>query len=441
MGTRAATLQWSAPEAKFLDRVNRIYASGASIAMSTYSYNVKAVPVTLYVAQLIPLPDGWQKKERGALFKITHMANNSVDTAAFFHLNTLGGPKIRSLTVSARAAMMRTARNSVPEWPSWKEQIIRSAQDSLPAVLWGRGEFQGRFWDSTPIAFNLSHAFAGFPGEATWASGARRAIGRIAPPPPSRRPPSNQVQKICYQELLDHAFPDNFLNLVSRRVESMCGSSVHEDLVPNFHDSTQVLKTLRKHDAMRVIKTWVNSWHTSDRYHESIRLPCIFGCADAVDKLAHYILCNNLHELIRGFVPDYPTCTFQQLGLINPNQQFFKVMSCTFGGYHASRRLIKNNSDLQLNFTWTPQINQVFCDAFWADALDCGLRCRHLRAPEDFGGAPPPLPPPTDDAPETDVSDTSASGTCLLPPGPPQPAPARRRVLQKGPPRAPPPTD
>ena len=45
---------------------------------------------------------------------------------------------------------------------------------------------------------------------------------------------------------------------------------------------------------------------------------------------------------------------------------------------------------MQPNFPWTfslvhynsmaIEIRQVFCEAFWADAVDCGLHCRHFRA-------------------------------------------------------------
>jgi hypothetical protein len=45
---------------------------------------------------------------------------------------------------------------------------------------------------------------------------------------------------------------------------------------------------------MMFIKTITNSWSTSNRYHETIRLPCIFGCEGAKDTLKHYLSCDIL---------------------------------------------------------------------------------------------------------------------------------------------------
>ena len=54
-------------------------------------------------------------------------------------------------------------------------------------------------------------------------------------------------------------------------------------------EAFKIRKTLRKHDSRRVLKTWVNSWATSRRYHEAVQLPCLFGCKDGVDKQSHYL--------------------------------------------------------------------------------------------------------------------------------------------------------
>ena len=38
-----------------------------------------------------------------------------------------------------------------------------------------------------------------------------------------------------------------------------------------------IMRKFRNHDAMKIVKTWVNSWATSRRYHEPVILPCLFG--------------------------------------------------------------------------------------------------------------------------------------------------------------------
>ena len=56
---------------------------------------------------------------------------------------------------------------------------------------------------------------------------------------------------------------------------------------------------------MMVIKSVCNSWVTSSRYHESVLLPCIFGCNSncprpkhAADDVHHYIRCPALWSVI-----------------------------------------------------------------------------------------------------------------------------------------------
>ncbi len=157
------------------------------------------------------------------------------------------------------------------------------------------------------------------------------------------------------------------------------------------------------HDGMRVLKTWVNSWHTSDRYHESVRLPCIWGCADALDKLSHYVMCPYLFGLIKHFFPPASHCPVERLGLVEPTREKMLCVACTFGGYHAARRFIsselasiESNSDamaLHPNFACTLTalsdshslavgVRAAFCEAFWADAVDSKLKCVHYTAPE-----------------------------------------------------------
>ena len=90
---------------------------------------------------------------------------------------------------------------------------------------------------------------------------------------------------------------------------------------------------------MTVIKAFSNSWVTSDRFHEDIRLPCIFGCQDCKDSLAHYLECDILWTTI--------ICTYgldtswlkasasQRLGLTNPSKTSLTLIAVASRSYHA----------------------------------------------------------------------------------------------------------
>ena len=99
-----------------------------------------------------------------------------------------------------------------------------------------------------------------------------------------------------------------------------------------------VLSQIRKHDAMRVLKTWVNSWATTHRCQEAMRFPCLFGCSDAKDSLTHYVMCPILFALNRQLCPTTPACPLRRLGLKLPTVDSALLVACMSAGYHAVKR-------------------------------------------------------------------------------------------------------
>ena len=95
----------------------------------------------------------------------------------------------------------------------------------------------------------------------------------------------------------------------------------------------------------------------------------------------------------------------ERLGLVNPSRDTFLCMACTFGGYHAVRRFVATElasvqPDSELNYlhpnfpctfaldndsrSLAVGVRIAFCGAFWADAIDCKLKCIHYKAHEDI---------------------------------------------------------
>ncbi len=70
-------------------------------------------------------------------------------------------------------------------------------------------------------------------------------------------------------------------------------------------------------------------------------------------------------------------------------KKYVLAVSCAFAGYDAARRsirsLILTHPNFTLNFTddfgsdssLKAVVARSFADAFWAEALDCRLQCRH----------------------------------------------------------------
>ena len=66
----------------------------------------------------------------------------------------------------------------------------------------------------------------------------------------------------------------------------------------NLELAIQVLQKLAKFEVIHVVKTWANSWAASYRFHEARRLPCLLGCPDGRDSMAHYQACLALRTLV-----------------------------------------------------------------------------------------------------------------------------------------------
>jgi len=141
------------------------------------------------------------------------------------------------------------------------------------------------------------------------------------------------------------------------------------------HAAFQQLKSLRKHDAMRVIKTWVNSWATSSRYHESVRLPCLFGCPDGLDSQSHYAMCPILFFLTAKSikVSKWP---IERIGLSMPSITSLKSVACVFSAYHAVKRstfVISLQVPTTLENDQCLITHRLFAESLWAEANEAAL--------------------------------------------------------------------
>ena len=122
---------------------------------------------------------------------------------------------------------------------------------------------------------------------------------------------------------------------------------------------------------MLVIKTLLNSWSTSDRYHEAHRLPCLFGCQTGQtgvpltdetepsalhaafahrpaigDHLKHYLKCPNMWLIIATNRRSLPAIdTGERLGVVPVNRSRLLELAIAFHTYHAAK--ITHLNDIQ----------------------------------------------------------------------------------------------
>ena len=100
------------------------------------------------------------------------------------------------------------------------------------------------------------------------------------------------------------------------------------DSTLSFNNAKALLKSLRQHDAMRVIKTWVNSWATSGRFQGQRPSWCFFGCERCKDEQKHYAQCSVLYELQCMLCSDLSSDPLVRLGVKDPAIKYLKITLC-----------------------------------------------------------------------------------------------------------------
>ena len=186
LGPVVGNKNWADPMNKLQSRIQVIKSSRVPISIATYTYNTRVIPVLEYVAQLIPLPKGSGVKESVALHSVLKMPHNTLGPGDFFHYTNIGSRNFRSFTCSCNAALLRTALVTVPAWPKWLTQLTIAASSVLSMRELFDGKLSPMFWDSPPIACNLSNAYQGFPGCDKLSVGSREFYKSISQPPVSR---------------------------------------------------------------------------------------------------------------------------------------------------------------------------------------------------------------------------------------------------------------
>ena len=358
LGPRSANLQWCSPAHKWSCRA--LLAAGADSAASTtiLRYNTRALPVLGYVAQLIPVPHGMLKAERRLLYSLLHAPFNALGGHALFRLHEGGGPRIQSLSVLSMAARLRTATCTVTHWPELLVELHAAAEDHLPFARVVKGLVWPAFWDSPPFATHLAEAAALFPGShdahtalalrrndiSGVADGSIRFNGKSKP----------AVQALASQILVCALHRDSLASVCLARLRTL----LPEHALEITHDRVDALLAIarkcRPHFAMCLIKTLSNSWCTSRRFHETNRLPCVFGCPDCIDTLEHYLCCGALWGIVHWITgsPPHPLLC-GRLGLLTPSPRAVLHVFFAFHTYHAVKvghRVVVDDAVSSLDF-------------------------------------------------------------------------------------------
>ena len=112
-------------------------------------------------------------------------------------------------------------------------------------------------------------------------------------------------------------------------------SILSQDVLSNFCQEARGLPTSAH---MAVIRTWTNGWATSQRFHESRKLKCIFGC-DEGDCLNHYLQCDILWPLLlsvrRAHTPALNSNPAERAAICNISRWSICNLWVAFQAYHS----------------------------------------------------------------------------------------------------------
>jgi len=348
IGPTAGANQWRSCLEKYISGCKAIGASGVAVSVAAHSYNTRVAPLLAYKSQLVPLDESATKTEIYGLQKVLHVATNALSHNAFFNLSAVGGPALKSIRVQAKAAMIRAAAVTLPQWPEWIQQLRVSAERHLSVDLFCAGKLSGKHWDSTCLAWNLQNAWSGFPQDAQWAGPGELCVRLLEDKAHARPTPGHPnykgIQKDLYKILVAVTYPDGMVSFVVTKISKLSPTASPNEW--QVSEALRVLRSLRKHDAMCVLKTWTNSWSTSKRYHEDPIFPCLLGCsAGGIDDLEHYYQCPVLRAIVLHMFPDILSdvrlgrslfeSLFDNFGVYAVDVKVFKIMSCLFYAYHS----------------------------------------------------------------------------------------------------------
>jgi hypothetical protein len=103
-----------------------------------------------------------------------------------------------------------------------------------------------------------------------------------------------------------------------------------------------LLKGTSTHFATIVIKTWLNSWATTSRFHDGRCFHCVFGCPGKDDALTHYVACKRLWCIVRVAFGDAPPPGYvgdvaDRVLVADPTQGRLHRLVLAYHTFHAIR--------------------------------------------------------------------------------------------------------
>ena len=158
VGPTANMNNWLEQIQKYMSRVLVIAQSGLYVAASAVLYNVFAVSVLQYAAQMLPLPMNWKVFEKAALHRLFHAPRNLFGPFPFVEIERWVGVKFASIECTHLASQTRFFLSYQVQIQDMVRQLNIAARGQ-PISVEIQQQYAPAFWSSPSIVHTLEASF------------------------------------------------------------------------------------------------------------------------------------------------------------------------------------------------------------------------------------------------------------------------------------------
>ena len=224
----------------------------------------------------MPPPRNIKTIELAAVLKILGMATSSLRADAVYALPEVGGVKLTRPSILMQACMVRAANKTLNGIDCLAAELQHVATEVLQLAKSCAGELRPEGWDSEAFCTNLANAKQGKLGTSSIQGGQTQLklviehFGlRLPGFAETRRSaaggPKGGLQSHVYKHLLAQ-IPSPWKALLDRKFSTLCPGIGPRPHPPDFDNQfAQIIKQVGLSISMCLIKTWANSWSTSEK--------------------------------------------------------------------------------------------------------------------------------------------------------------------------------
>ena len=203
------------------------------------------------------------------------------------------------------AALFRAGYKTCNTWREGIELITEAFNSYATFFAYGLDGFRPSHWLGNPLACNLRDAQEGINLHPDVCVALQRTRCELALSKSLKMKETKlSTQALAAAHLDAYLLVDNLDSLIVKRLSTLFPQHAVEFEFADLAVLTKMLKTLKPFYAFAAVKTYLNAWTTSARYHDGVANKCIFKCCATPrsDCISHYFKCPALwNEIDNAF--------------------------------------------------------------------------------------------------------------------------------------------